>query len=99
MSFTNAPVTRTIVSGVILSSVLGSLLDLKHYLYILTDLHIWQYHQLWRVFVFQLGYTNSSEALFGAIAFYHMRTIERLWGSRKYAVRFSERGKTGGPVQ
>lgn len=85
MSFTNAPVSRLLVTGVVCSSLLASLLDTKHYLYIRTDLHLWQYGQFWRLVLFQLAWTNSSEVLFGAMAFYHLRIIERLWGSRKYA--------------
>ena len=86
MSFTNTPVTKALVSGLVVSSVLATLFDIKHYFYIISDLHIWQYGQIWRAFIFQLSYTNSSEVLFAAMAFYHLRTIERLWGSRKYAV-------------
>jgi hypothetical protein len=86
MSFTNTPVTRALVLGLIGSSIAVNLLDIKHYFYILVDVHIWRFHQLWRVLIYQLCYTNSSEALFAAMTIYHMRVIERMWGSRKYAV-------------
>ena len=86
MSFTNAPVTRTLVYGLIGTSICTSLLDVKHYFYILVDLHIWRFHQLWRVLIYQLCYTNSSEVLFAAMTLYNMRGVERMWGSRKYAV-------------
>lgn len=36
--------------------------------------------------VVQACFTNSTEVLFGALTLYHMRVIERLWGSRKFAV-------------
>ncbi|KAJ0125338.1 uba domain-containing protein ucp14 [Diaporthe amygdali] len=85
MSFTNAPVTRTLVVGLVSSSVAASLFDLKHYFYILVDTHIWKYHQPWRALIFQLCYTNSSEVLFAAMTLYNMRVVERMWGSRKYA--------------
>ncbi|ETS79474.1 hypothetical protein PFICI_09327 [Pestalotiopsis fici W106-1] len=85
MSFTNAPVTRGLVYGLIGSSIAVSLLDLKHYFYILVDLHLWRFHQVWRTLIYQLCYTNSSEVLFGAITLYSLRTIEHLWGSRKFA--------------
>lgn len=87
MSFTNAPVTRTLVVGLVSSSVAASLFDIKHYFYILVDKHIWTYHQPWRAFIFQLCYTNSAEVLVAAITLYNMRVVERMWGSRKYAVR------------
>ena len=86
MSFTNAPVSRTLVYGLVGMSIGASLLDIKHYFYILVDTHIWKYHQTWRALIYQLCYTNSSEVLFGAMTLYHLRSVERLWGSRKYAV-------------
>ncbi|KAI3320620.1 hypothetical protein HD806DRAFT_505709 [Xylariaceae sp. AK1471] len=85
MSFTNAPVTRSLVYGLIGISIATSLLDIKHYFYILVDLHLWRFHQTWRALIYQLCYTNSSEVLFAAMTLYYMRSVERLWGSRKYA--------------
>ncbi|KAI0390988.1 hypothetical protein F5Y17DRAFT_33171 [Xylariaceae sp. FL0594] len=85
MSFTNAPVTRSLVYGLIGMSIAASLLDLKHYFYIIVDLHLWRFHQTWRALVYQLCYTNSSEVLFAVMTLYHMRFVERLWGPRKYA--------------
>ncbi len=86
MSFTNAPVTRSLVLGLVASSIAANLLDIKHYFYILVDPHIVRYHQLWRILTYQLCYTNSSEVLFASMTIYNMRVIERMWGSRKYAV-------------
>ncbi|KAI0535874.1 hypothetical protein GGR58DRAFT_477504 [Xylaria digitata] len=85
MSFANAPVTRSLVYGLIGVSIAVSLLDIKHYFYILVDLHIWRFHQAWRALIYQLCYTNSSEVLFGSMILYQLRSVERLWGSRKYA--------------
>lgn len=89
MSFTNTPITRLLVVGMVSSSILASFLDIKHYFYILTDIHIWRYWQLWRVLAYQLCYTNSTEVLFAAITLYNLKIVERMWGSRKYAVRLS----------
>ncbi|KAK5997128.1 DSC E3 ubiquitin ligase complex subunit 2 [Cladobotryum mycophilum] len=85
MTFTNAPVTRLAVLGLVSSSIAASLLDVKHYFYILLDIHIWRYRQFWRLLAYQLCYTNSTEVLFAAISLYNLRTVERMWGSRKYA--------------
>ncbi|KFH41615.1 DSC E3 ubiquitin ligase complex subunit-like protein [Hapsidospora chrysogenum ATCC 11550] len=85
MSFTNAPVTRLLVLGLVGSSILASILDIKHYFYILIDTHIWRYRQLWRLLAHQLCYTNSAEVLFGAMTLYNLRAVERMWGTRKYA--------------
>ncbi|KAL2127415.1 hypothetical protein VTI74DRAFT_10766 [Chaetomium olivicolor] len=85
MSFASTPVTRTLVLGVVGSSIAASLFDIKHYFYISVGTHILQYRQTWRALVWQLCYTNSSEVLFGAMALYNLRVVEQLWGSRKYA--------------
>ncbi|KOS20579.1 DSC E3 ubiquitin ligase complex subunit 2 [Escovopsis weberi] len=85
MTFTNAPVTRLAVLGLVGSSIAVSLLDVKHYCYILLGTHIWRYRQLWRLLTYQLCYTNSTEVLFAAISLYNLRSVERMWGSRKYA--------------
>ena len=94
MSFRNAPVTGSLVVGLVVSSIAISVLDLKHYFYIIIDLHFWRYRQFWRSLIFQLSYSNSSEVLFAAITLYQMRMVERMWGSRKFAVNntFSPKG-------
>ncbi|KAH7635750.1 hypothetical protein B0T09DRAFT_277757 [Sordaria sp. MPI-SDFR-AT-0083] len=85
MSFTDAPVTKALVLGLVGSSIAASIFDIKHYFYISIGTHFLRYGQLWRIFTYQLCYTNSSEVLFGAMSLYHMRMVERFWGSRKYA--------------
>jgi len=35
----------------------------------------------------QVCYTNATEVIFAALTVYQLRLIERLWGSRKFAVR------------
>lgn len=98
MSFTNAPVSRTLVVGLVAGSVAVSLLDIKHYFYILVDTHIWKYHQTWRALIYQLCYTNSSEVLFASMTLYNMRIVERMWGSRKYAVGINSPGSNYMPA-
>lgn len=84
--FADVPVTRSLVYGVVATSFLASITDSKHLFYIQADPHLLRYHQLWRMFVYQLCYTNSTEVFFGAITYYNMRVVERLWGSRRFAV-------------
>lgn len=84
--FASAPVTRSLAYGIVATSLLASITDTKHYFYIQVDPHIWRYHQLWRVLVYQLCYTNSTECLFAAMTVYNMRVVERVWGSRNFAV-------------
>ncbi|KAF8863929.1 hypothetical protein BDZ45DRAFT_72190 [Acephala macrosclerotiorum] len=83
--FADAPVSRSLAYGIVAASILASITDTKHYFYIQVDPHLWSYYQIWRIFTYQLCYTNSTEVLFAAMTVYNMRVIERLWGSRKYA--------------
>ncbi|SPO05674.1 uncharacterized protein DNG_08361 [Cephalotrichum gorgonifer] len=85
MSFTNAPVTRSLVVGLVGTSMAATLFDAKHYFYIFADSHIWRHHQLWRTLTYQLCFVNSSEVLFACATLYQMRVVERMWGSRKFA--------------
>lgn len=85
--FADAPVSRGLVFGIVATSLLVSITDVKHYFYIQVDPHFWRYHQAWRILIYQLCYTNSSEVLFATMTLYNLRVIERLWGSRKFAVR------------
>ncbi len=84
--FESAPITQLLVIWTVVATILTKITDTKHYFYIQVDPHLWHYHQLWRIFIYQLCYTNSTEVLFAAMSIYNMRVIERLWGSRKYAV-------------
>jgi len=83
--FADAPVSRSLAYGIVAASILASITDTKYYFYIQVDPHLWRYYQVWRIFTYQLCYTNSTEVLFAAMTVYNMRVIERLWGSRKYA--------------
>jgi hypothetical protein len=83
--FKDAPVSRSLVFGIVAASLVVSITDSKYYFYIQVEPHLWRYHQLWRILIYQLCYTNSSEVLFAAMTLYNLRVIERLWGSRKFA--------------
>ncbi|KAI9725853.1 MAG: hypothetical protein M1828_002482 [Chrysothrix sp. TS-e1954] len=39
--------------------------------------------QLWRLLTYTLAYPTTTEVLFGSLALWNLRVIERLWGSRK----------------
>ncbi|KAF2860634.1 hypothetical protein K470DRAFT_246881 [Piedraia hortae CBS 480.64] len=83
--FAHAPVSRTLVISTIISSLLASLTDCKTFLNLEIRPHVLDYGQYWRFLTWQLCYSNSTEVLLAAWAFYHLRVIERLWGSRKFA--------------
>lgn len=97
--FTDAPVTRILIYSLVAFSLLASVTDTKHYFYIFVEPHIWRYHQLWRMLIYQFCFTNSTELLFATMTLYHLRVIERLWGSRKFAVCTSPCGQTDFSLQ
>ncbi|EEA20325.1 hypothetical protein TMatcc_000311 [Talaromyces marneffei ATCC 18224] len=84
--FANAIVSKSLVIYIVASSIALSIFDVKHLANILVDVHLWRYGQFSRVFLWQVaGYANSTEVLFAAMLAYHMRVVERIWGSRKLA--------------
>ncbi|EMF13529.1 uncharacterized protein SEPMUDRAFT_163217 [Sphaerulina musiva SO2202] len=83
--FANAPVTRVLVIATVVISFLATLTDTKYYAWIDIRPHLFDYHQFWRLFTWQLCYTNSTEVLFATMTLYNLRVIERLWSSRKFA--------------
>ncbi|KAK4964324.1 hypothetical protein LTR66_012349 [Elasticomyces elasticus] len=83
--FTGAPVSQILVIGIVASSLLANVADVKHYFWIGVRPHLWDYWQAWRLLTWQLCYTNTTEVLFAAMTVYQLRVIERLWGSRKFA--------------
>ncbi|RAK97565.1 protein dscB [Aspergillus ibericus CBS 121593] len=83
---TNAPISKSFLIYTIASSVALAIFDLKHLTHIQVVPHIWQYGQFWRMLVWQeAGFANSTEALFAAMLVYHLRVVERAWGTRKFA--------------
>lgn len=83
--FSGAPVSKVVLFAVVASSIAVSITDSKHLFYIQVVPHLWKYQQIWRLLTWQACFTNSTELLFAAMTIYHMRIIERLWGSRKFA--------------
>lgn len=85
---TNTPLTKSLLVYTIGSSIVLSILDVKHLAVINVSPHFWPYAQFWRAIIWQVaGFTNSTEALFAAMLVYHLRVVERAWGKRKMAVR------------
>ncbi|KAJ0424402.1 hypothetical protein BJY00DRAFT_276597, partial [Aspergillus carlsbadensis] len=83
---TNTPLTRFLLIYTVAASIALSIFDLKHVPTIYVSPHFFPYGQFWRALIWQVaGFTNSTEALFGALLVYHVRVVERAWGSRKMA--------------
>ncbi|CAI7598520.1 unnamed protein product [Penicillium bialowiezense] len=82
---TNTPITKFLLIYTIASAVALSIFDIKYLAVIYVSPHFWPYAQFWRALAWQVGFTNSTEALFAAMLVYHMRVVERAWGKRKLA--------------
>jgi membrane associated rhomboid family serine protease len=82
--FASSPVTRALIFTLLSTTLLTSILDIKHLLPIKPTPHLWPYLQFSRILTFQLAYLSSTELLFGVVLLYQFRVLERLWGSRKY---------------
>ena len=87
--FTNAPISKYLIIAIVLTSFLATLTDTKYFFWIEVQPHLLDYLQFWRLLTWQLCYTNSVDVLFASMTFYQLRVIERLWGSRKFAVILS----------
>jgi len=84
---TSAPLTRVLILLTVSTAILTTILDAKHQFTIaLPILHRLPLRSvLIRIFTYQLSYTNSADVLFAALTAYHLRIIERIWGTRKMA--------------
>ncbi|KAI9711129.1 MAG: hypothetical protein M1812_007233 [Candelaria pacifica] len=82
--FTDARVSKYLLISIVALSILASITDSKYLFYIQVVPHLWRYKQIWRLLIWQACYTNSTELLFAAMTAYHLRIIERLWGTHKF---------------
>ncbi|CAO3687266.1 unnamed protein product [Umbelopsis ramanniana] len=83
--FYNAPISKVIALSVGATSLLASVLNIKPYFHLQLSPHLTTHHQFWRLLVSHVAFANSSDLLFGGIMIYHMRVIERHFGTAKYA--------------
>jgi hypothetical protein len=85
--FEDAPVSQLLVGYTIVSAIIANLANTKHafYFYLFPG-SLWTRPFFWKLFTWQTYYANSTEVIFSAMTFYNLRLIERLWGSRKFAV-------------
>ncbi|KAI9136132.1 hypothetical protein BKA69DRAFT_1033867, partial [Paraphysoderma sedebokerense] len=81
----NAPITKSLIFIISSTSVLSSLLKIKGWFWVYLHpslLRDWQFH---RLILSPLVFSTSGELLVGGILFYHLRVLERIFGSSKYA--------------
>ena len=81
--------TKYFLTSIIASSTVTSLLTLKPFTHIQIVPHLLHQWQWWRIPVWMASYSNAGEVLFACLAVYNLRALERLFGSRKYAVSSS----------
>ncbi|KAL3479138.1 hypothetical protein BJX99DRAFT_91622 [Aspergillus californicus] len=82
----HTPLTKILLIYTIASAIALSIFDIKHVPVIHVTPHLLVYGQFWRCLIWQVaGFANSTEALFAALLVYHVRVVERGWGSRKVA--------------
>ncbi len=83
--FSSTPTTRLLILLYVSTSILTSLVSIKHLLPIRPSPHLWPYLQFSRLLTFQLASTASTDLLFTVVLLYTFRVLERLWlfGSMK----------------
>lgn len=82
--FTNTPVTKAICIYLTVLTLLLLLFLLKHYAKLTIDPLIVQYSQYWRIATFQAAVLNELDYLLCVLLWFHFKTLERFFGSRKY---------------
>lgn len=84
--FAHAPITKGIIIVVSISSVLISLFQLKPFVHLQLDPHIYTHHQWYRLVTQHFAFTNSSELLLALLLLYNAGVkVERTFGTFKFA--------------
>lgn len=82
--YTNTPVTKTICILATVGALAVLIFSLKPYVKLAIDPFIVQFNQYWRVATFQMSVVNESDYMLTTILWFHFKTLERFFGSRKY---------------
>ncbi|KAF8076765.1 hypothetical protein FPV67DRAFT_1406944 [Lyophyllum atratum] len=86
MSFENASVSKGLMVGYGLTSILVGIFDVKHYFHLQLIPHLSRHHQYWRLPLHHLAFTNSSDLFIGELVLYNVGVhVERQFGSVKFA--------------
>ncbi|KAG6813027.1 hypothetical protein H0H92_014561 [Tricholoma furcatifolium] len=96
MSFENASVTKGLMVGYGLTSILSGLFDVKHYFHLQLVPHLSRHHQYWRLVLHQLAFSSSSDLFIAQILLYNAGVhVERRFGSIKFATAISRLPSSG----
>ncbi|KAF8138756.1 hypothetical protein EV363DRAFT_1427630 [Boletus edulis] len=86
MSFEHASVTKGLMMGYALTSIVCGIFDVKHYLHLQLVPHISRHHQYWRLATHHVACSSSSDLLLTELLLYGVGiNIERQFGSVKFA--------------
>ncbi|KAJ6615611.1 hypothetical protein B0H10DRAFT_56622 [Mycena sp. CBHHK59/15] len=86
MSFEHAPVSKGLMVGVAMTSILVGVFDVKHYFHLQLVPHISRHYQYWRLGAHHLAFSSSSDLFIAEILLYNIAVqIERQFGSLKFA--------------
>ncbi|KAJ7755862.1 hypothetical protein B0H16DRAFT_1539922 [Mycena metata] len=86
MSFEHAPVSKGLMVGLALSSILVGVFDIKHYFHLQLVPHISRHYQYWRLGAHHLAFSSSSDLFIAEILLYNISIpIERQFGTLKFA--------------
>ncbi|RGB23841.1 hypothetical protein C1646_633384, partial [Rhizophagus diaphanus] len=86
--FHNAPVTKSLLLCIGGCSLVAYLLDSRSLFHLQLIPNLTTNHEFWRLITSHSVLTTSGEFFFGSIIIYHLRIIERQFGSSKYAAFF-----------
>ncbi|KAJ7368970.1 hypothetical protein DFH08DRAFT_832819 [Mycena albidolilacea] len=86
MSFEHAPVSKGLMVGVAMTSILVGVFDVKHYFHLQLVPHISRHYQYWRLGAHHLAFSSSSDLFIAEILLYNIGIpIERQFGALKFA--------------
>ncbi|KIL70342.1 hypothetical protein M378DRAFT_156458 [Amanita muscaria Koide BX008] len=86
MSFEHALVTKGLMIGSAVSSILVGIFDIKHYFHLQLVPHISRHHQYWRLFLHHVAFSNSTDLFLAEVLLFNVGVlVERQFGSVKYA--------------
>lgn len=86
MSFAGAPVSKALIVIIGSATLLAAASSRQHYFSVPLSPHLTRDHQLWRLFAHHAVFGNSSELFLGMLLlFYTSISVERSFGSRKFA--------------
>ncbi|GBB85915.1 hypothetical protein RclHR1_12350004 [Rhizophagus clarus] len=86
--FHNAPVTKGLLLCIGGCSLVAYLLDSRSLFHLQLIPNLTTQHEFWRLITSHSVLTTSGEFFFGSIIIYHLRIIERRFGSSKFAAFF-----------